>query len=62
MWDCSVASRKLRARRRKSDEVMENSLEIQANQNTAGREKKGLDSGLDVLYVLYRQKLVKEPT
>jgi hypothetical protein len=41
---------------------MENSLEIQANQNTAGREKKGLDSGLDVLYVLYRQKLVKEPT
>jgi hypothetical protein len=31
---------------------MENSLEIQAYQNTAGREKKELDSGLDVPYIL----------
>jgi hypothetical protein len=41
---------------------MEDSLEIQAYQNTVGKEKKELDSGLDVLYILYRQKLVKEPT
>jgi hypothetical protein len=41
---------------------MENSLEIRGNQSTAGREKKGLDGRLDVLYILYRQKLMKEPT
>jgi hypothetical protein len=41
---------------------MESSLEIRGNQNMAGRGKKGLDSGLDVLYILYRQKLMKEPT
>jgi len=41
---------------------MENSLEIQAYQNMAGKEKKELDSGLYVLYILYRQNLMKEPT
>jgi hypothetical protein len=54
MWECSEASRKLRARRRKSEAVMVKVRlveEVMKAQEEQGR--KGLTIKLDILYILY---------